>query len=79
MDMEIDDLKQELNVADEPDIYFLKGNFKAFYREEETLGEGTSGTVKKCVDLRTDEKFAVKIVMYKNDAEMLHSVKNQTH
>lgn len=36
----------------------------------EILGEGTSGVVKRCVKVATDEEFAVKIINYKGDDEI---------
>ena len=45
-----------------------------YYEEGNILGEGTSGTVKKCTKTQTNEAFAVKIVRYRGDTELLHIV-----
>lgn len=37
------------------------------------MGEGASGTVKKCTKIGTDQIFAVKIVRYRGDTERLFS------
>lgn len=71
---EAEDLKNELQVEDGDNIYFIPGNFSAYYEEKDILGEGTSGTVKECVKNSTQERFAVKITRYRGDTELLHCV-----
>lgn len=61
-------------MEDYQDIHFIKGDFFAFYQEEEILGEGMSGTVKKCTKVGTNQVFAVKIVRYRGDSERLFLV-----
>jgi len=68
---EMESLKQDLQVEDDKDIHFIKGNFKDFYEEMEILVEGTTATVKKCMKKGTDKKYAVKIIHYRGDTEML--------
>ena len=68
---EVEELKEELQIEDHPDIHFIQGNFDAYYEEQEILGEGASGTVKKCIKKGTDEQYAVKIVRYRGDTEIL--------
>ena len=68
---EVEELKEELQVEDHPDIHFIQGNFDAYYEEQEILGEGTSGTVKKCIKKGTNEEYAVKVVRYRGDTEIL--------
>jgi hypothetical protein len=75
LEQDIEELKKDLKVEEDPDIHFIKGNFKDFYSEEEVLGEGTTATVKKCLKIGTNEPFAVKIVHYRDDTEMLVLVK----
>lgn len=68
---EIADLKEELQIKDNPDIHVIQDGFCTYYKECEILGQGTSGIVKKCIKKGTDESYAVKIVNYKNDTELL--------
>ena len=68
---EIEELKEELKVSEDPNIHFIQGNFSSYYSEEEILGEGASGVVKKCLKIDTNEYYAVKAVHYKNDDEIL--------
>jgi hypothetical protein len=72
---EIEDLKKELEVGDDPDIHFIQGDFYNYYTEDDILGEGTTATVKKCFRVETEEVFAVKIVHYRDDLEILILVK----
>ena len=72
---EIADLKEELQIKDNPDIHVIQDGFSMYYKECEILGQGTSGIVKKCIKQGTDESYAVKIVNYKNDTELLVLVK----
>lgn len=51
-------------------IFFIQNTFHEIYEELETLGEGTSGVVKRCVRIATQEEFAVKIVNFKGDDEI---------
>lgn len=69
-------MKEELQVENGQDIYFIQGNFSAYYEELEILGEGASGTVKRCIKNGTSEVFAVKIVRYRGDTERLSFVTN---
>ena len=71
VESQVEDLKAELGINDDPHIHFFTGQFSVYYREEEILGEGTSGVVKKCMDVKTGEFFAVKIVQYRGDNEIL--------
>jgi len=71
LEYEIESLKQELNVGEDPDIHFIKSNFNDYYEEDEVLGEGTTATVKKCFRNTTREAFAAKIIHYRDDTEML--------
>lgn len=68
---EIADLKEELQIKDNPDIHVIQDGFGTYYKECEILGQGTSGIVKKCIKKGTNESYAVKIVNYKNDTELL--------
>ncbi len=68
---EINELKKDLEIEDNPFIHFIEGNFSNFYKEGKTIGAGTSGVVKKCTKLDTKEIYAVKIVQYKGDLELL--------
>ena len=72
---EIADLKEELQINDNPDIHVIQDGFCSYYQECETLGQGTSGIVKKCIKNGTTENYAVKIVKYNNDPELLVLVK----
>jgi hypothetical protein len=74
MEREVEDLKQELNVDGYSNIYFIRGNFYDYYQEDEFLGEGTTGVVKKCTKIGTKDEFAVKMVQYRNDLEILSLV-----
>lgn len=71
MDKDVEELTEQLQIADTPNICFIKGDFYTYYQEKGKLGEGTSGTVKKCVKVGTNEQYAVKIVHYKNDTELV--------
>ena len=75
MEDDIEELKKDLNIEHDPTIHFIKGTFKGHYEEGDILGEGTTGTVKKCTKIGTNDSFAVKIVNYKGDTEMLVLVK----
>jgi len=68
---EVEELKEELQVEDNPDIHFIQGNFDAYYEEQEILGEGATGTVKKCIKKGTTQEYAVKVVRYRGDTEIL--------
>ena len=52
------------------DIFLLEGNWKDYYEEKETLGQGVSAVVKRCIKRSTTEEYAVKIVNYKRDDEL---------
>ena len=71
LENEIESLKEELKVGEDPDIHFIKSNFNEYYEEDEVLGEGTTATVKKCFKNSTKEAFAAKIIHYRDDTEML--------
>ena len=68
---EIEEFKKELKVDENSKIHFIQGSFSKYYKEGDFLGEGTSGVVKKCTKVCTKEEFAVKIVQYKGDMEIL--------
>lgn len=53
-----------------------KNAFEAKYELREVLGQGTSGLVKKCVNRKTGELFAVKTVRT-GDTEILKAIKNE--
>jgi len=74
---EIADLKEELQIKDNPDIHVIQDGFCSYYKECETLGQGTSGIVKKCIKNGTDDHYAVKIVKYNNDTELLVLIVNE--
>jgi hypothetical protein len=71
VDREIEELKTELKIDQHSKIHFIQGSFCKYYKEGDILGEGTSGVVKKCSKVCTKEYFAVKIVQYKGDMEIL--------
>lgn len=75
MDNEIEELKNDLEVRDDPNVHFIEGDFMSYYTEGEVLGEGTTATVKKCRKNGTEEWYAVKIVHYRDDNEILTLVK----
>lgn len=76
VESDIQQLKIELDVTNDPDIHFIQGDFYNYYTEKEIIGEGTTGTVKQCFKVNHEETtFAVKIVHYRDDAEMLTMVK----
>lgn len=64
-----------MEVEDDPDVHFIEGDFFNYYKEMEILGEGTTGTVKKAKKLQNDQEFAIKIVHYRDDTEMLIMVR----
>lgn len=57
-------------IEEEEGIFIIYGNFKDFYTEKKTLGQGMSAVVKLCVSVKTQESFAVKIVETKGDEEL---------
>lgn len=71
VERDIEDVKREYNADNDPDIHFIQGQFDRYYEELEILGEGTTATVKKCLRKSTNEPFAVKILHYNDDTEML--------
>lgn len=71
MDKEAEDLKNDLQVDGYSNIHFIRGNFYDYYTEVDILGQGTSGVVKKYVKKDSEDSFAVKIVSYRSDLEML--------
>ena len=73
-DDELEELKEELQIDENMGIHFIQGDFFVYYEEGDILGEGMSGTVKKCTKVSTNEIFAVKIVRYRGDTELLHLV-----
>ena len=54
----------------------LSNNFNDFYSEKEILGEGTVGTVKRCVWLKDNKVFAVKIIRTRNE-EIIENMKKE--
>jgi hypothetical protein len=52
-------------------VHFIQGDFGQFYIEDDILGEGTTATVKKCIKRSTNDTYAVKIVHYRDDVEIL--------
>ena len=54
----------------EDGIYDIYGNFKQFYVEKETLGQGMSAVVKRCICVETGKSYAVKIADTKGDEEL---------
>jgi len=71
-----------LGIEENPFIQFIKGDFSEYYKEGEILGEGTTGVVKECTKTNNTETFAVKIVQYRGDSEVLILVstfKNSTN
>ena len=60
-----------MGIGDNPFIHFIKGDFLDYYKEGKTLGEGSTGVVKKCTRVNGTEAFAVKIVKYRGDSEVL--------
>ena len=71
----MEELKKELEIEGNQSIYFIQGNFHAYFQEQEILGEGASGTVKRCIRNGTDEVYAVKIMRYRGDTELLSLVR----
>jgi len=71
VESEIDEIKKDLEVENDPNIHFIRGNFYAYYVEGEILGEGTTGTVKKCIRMSDNVPVAVKVVHYRDDLEVL--------
>jgi len=51
-------------------------SFEGKYELFEILGEGTTGVVKKCIDRKTRESFAAKIIRT-NDTEIIKAIKNE--
>lgn len=76
VESEIQDIKDQFAIDEKSNIIFFKGDFSTYYQEDDILGEGTSGVVKKCFKVGTNEPFAVKIVQYKGDSEILGLVKD---
>lgn len=68
---EVEEIKKELKINENSHIHFFKGDFSSFYKEGKILGEGTSGLVKKCAKVDSDEAYAVKIIPYRGDNEIL--------
>lgn len=57
-------------------IFLIYDNFKEFYHEIKTIGQGTSAVVKKCVGKspNSPKEVAVKIINYNGDDERLLQV-----
>eukprot|EP00826_Nyctotherus_ovalis_P059986 TRINITY_DN8389_c0_g1_i1.p2 TRINITY_DN8389_c0_g1~~TRINITY_DN8389_c0_g1_i1.p2 ORF type:complete len:131 (+),score=35.81 TRINITY_DN8389_c0_g1_i1:462-854(+) len=53
-----------------------KNAFETKYELREVLGQGVSGLVKKCVNKKTGELFAVKMVRT-SDIEIVKAIKNE--
>jgi serine/threonine protein kinase len=69
------ELLKELEVENDPDIKVIDGNFSKFYEEKETLGQGTTGIVKRCQKVGDEANdYAVKIVSYKGEMELLKMI-----
>lgn len=71
VESEVEEIKKDLDVENDPHIHFIKGNFYSFYYEGDVLGQGTTGIVKKCTRKDTNEDVAVKVVHYRDDLEIL--------
>lgn len=56
--------------VEDPFIFYIENSFHTIYHEMETLGEGTSGVVKRCVKISNNEEFAVKIINFRGDEEI---------
>lgn len=56
--------------SEEENIHYITTCFTDFFEEFEILGEGTSGTVKRCRSHSDNKDYAVKIVNYRGDDEM---------
>lgn len=67
----IEEMKQNTDRKARESIHFIYGNFKDLYEEKETLGEGCSGVVKRCVHEPSGQAFAVKILETMGDEERL--------
>lgn len=52
-------------------MHFLHGNFSEFFEEKESIGQGCSGIVKKCVHRQTGQVYAVKIIDTQGDEERI--------
>ena len=53
----------------------MDNEFSQYYELGPLLGTGTTGTVKKCFNVKNpSEPFAVKIINYKDDMEILKMV-----
>jgi hypothetical protein len=55
------------------DIYFIKGDFSSYYKEENILRAGSSCTVRKCIKNEIDKAFAEKVVTYRGSVEKISS------
>lgn len=71
MENEVEQLKKDLEVENDSDVHFIQGDFYNYYTEQDIIGEGTTGTVKRCMKNGTNDIYAVKIVHYRDDTEML--------
>lgn len=71
VESEIEEIRRDLGIEMDPNIHFIKGNFYELFTEGPILGEGTTGTVKKCIRNSDNEPVAVKIVHYRDDLEIL--------
>ena len=77
VESEIEEIKKDLDVENDPHIHFIRGNFYSFYYEGDVLGEGTTGLVKKVTRQDSNEEFAVKVVHYRDDLEILILVRRE--
>lgn len=51
-------------------VHYITNSFNDYFEEYEILGEGTSGTVKRCIKKANKQEYAVKIVNYRGDEEL---------
>ena len=53
--------------VDNPDVHYISGGFWKKFEKKQKLGEGTSGTVRRCVEASTGKEFEVKIVRTRDE------------
>lgn len=63
-------LEEEKLGSPEEHVHYISNSFKDYFEECEVLGEGASGTVKRCIKLSDGQEYAVKIVNYRGDDEL---------
>lgn len=74
----MDQLVTDLEDKTKESIHFIEGNFSEFYEELETIGQGCSGVVKKCVHKASGQVFAVKIISIRHEERLLIVNNNMT-